>query len=121
MSEKTFNRGLRELLDKGFIAPKTPGLFWVNPALFFKGDRVRFVREYKRASRILNVPPVASITGTAHVVAPGVGASSPREPELLTHSETREGTKPLHAPDTPRLSAKSSRPNRFPKKKKGKR
>ncbi|TAG69090.1 MAG: hypothetical protein EAZ24_14770, partial [Burkholderiales bacterium] len=28
MSEKTFNRGLRELLDKGFIAPRTVGLFW---------------------------------------------------------------------------------------------
>lgn len=49
MSEKTFQRGLKELLGKGFLAPKTPNLFWVNPALFFKGDRVMFVKEYRRA------------------------------------------------------------------------
>lgn len=48
MSEVTFNRGLWELLDKGFIAARTPNVFWVNPALFFKGDRVMFVKEYRR-------------------------------------------------------------------------
>lgn len=52
MSESTFNRGLWELLDKGFLAPKMPNVFWVNPALFFKGDRVMFVREYRRKSAI---------------------------------------------------------------------
>lgn len=46
MSEKTFQRGLKELLDKGFLYPKQPSVFWVNPALFFRGDRVRFIREY---------------------------------------------------------------------------
>jgi hypothetical protein len=51
MSERTFNRGLRELMEKQFIAPKTPNLFWVNPALFFKGDRVMFVKEYRRRSK----------------------------------------------------------------------
>lgn len=48
MSEKTFQRGLKELLAKGFIAPKTASSFWVNPALFFKGDRVMFIKEYRR-------------------------------------------------------------------------
>lgn len=48
MSEYTFKRGLRELLDKGFISPQAPNVFWVNPALFFKGDRVMLVREYRR-------------------------------------------------------------------------
>lgn len=48
MSEKTFQRGLKDLLEKGFLAPKSPNLFWVNPTLFFKGDRVMFVREYRR-------------------------------------------------------------------------
>lgn len=48
MSDRTFQTGLRELLAKGFIAPRTPNLFWVNSALFFKGDRVLFVREYVR-------------------------------------------------------------------------
>jgi hypothetical protein len=50
MSEKTFQRGLRELLSKSFLAPKLPNVYWVNPALFFKGDRVMFIREYRRRS-----------------------------------------------------------------------
>lgn len=52
MSEKTFQRGLKELLAKGFLAPKSSSVFWVNPSLFFKGDRVAFVREYRRQARI---------------------------------------------------------------------
>ena len=48
MSEATFNRGMRELLSKGFIAAKMPNVYWVNPALFFKGDRVMFIKEYHR-------------------------------------------------------------------------
>lgn len=51
MSEKTFQRGLKELLSKNFLAPRTPFMFWVNPSLFFKGDRVMFVREFRRRSR----------------------------------------------------------------------
>lgn len=48
MSEATFNRGLRELLAKGFLAARGPNAFWVNPSLFFKGDRVLFLKEYRR-------------------------------------------------------------------------
>jgi hypothetical protein len=48
MSEKTFQRGLKELLEKRFISPKDTVSFWTNPALFFKGDRVMFVKEYRR-------------------------------------------------------------------------
>lgn len=48
MSEATFNRGLRELVDKGFLYPRLPGVYWTNPNLFFKGDRVAFVHEYRR-------------------------------------------------------------------------
>lgn len=51
MSEYTYKRGLRELLDKQFISPKAPNVFWVNPALFFKGDVVRFVKEYRRKTQ----------------------------------------------------------------------
>lgn len=50
MSEKTFQRGLKELLEKRFISPKGPAAFWTNPALFFKGDRVMFIKEYRRRS-----------------------------------------------------------------------
>jgi hypothetical protein len=48
MSEQTYKRGLRELLDKEFLAPRLASSFWVNPSLFFKGDRVRFIKEYVR-------------------------------------------------------------------------
>lgn len=51
LSEYTFKRGLRELLDKGFLYPKDSASFWTNPALFFKGDRVLFIREYRRKSK----------------------------------------------------------------------
>jgi len=54
MSEFTFKRGLR---DKGFLAPRVASSFWVNPALFFKGDRVAFVKEYRRRSREKPVEP----------------------------------------------------------------
>jgi hypothetical protein len=48
MSEKTFQRGLKLLISAGFLSPRMPNVYWVNPALFFKGDRVAFVREYRR-------------------------------------------------------------------------
>jgi hypothetical protein len=48
MSEKTFQRGLKELLQKRFLYPKDSASFWTNPALFFKGDRVAFIKEYRR-------------------------------------------------------------------------
>ena len=48
MSKKTFDRGIAELSHKGFIWPRSVELYWVNPALFFKGDRVAFVREIRR-------------------------------------------------------------------------
>lgn len=128
MSEKTFNRGLRELLDKGFIAARTPGVYWVNPALFFKGDRVMFVKEYRRTARVTTTQAKAEITGTAHVVAPGDGASRPREPESPIARQLREArgnlptasepTKPQHAPVIPAVVAPFSRPNRLSKKKK---
>lgn len=51
MSEKTFQRGLKILLEKGFLAPRSPNQYWVNPALFFKGDRVMFIKEYRRRER----------------------------------------------------------------------
>lgn len=48
INEKTFRRGMHELLEKKFIAPRMPNVYWVNPALFFKGDRVLFVKDYRR-------------------------------------------------------------------------
>lgn len=47
ISRQTFHKGLKELLLKGFIAASDrPNMYWINPHLFFKGDRVAFVKEY---------------------------------------------------------------------------
>lgn len=62
MSEKTFQRGLKELLAKQFLAPRTPSTFWVNPALFFKGDRVKFITEYRRKGSRTDPAPPSSVT-----------------------------------------------------------
>jgi hypothetical protein len=49
MSETTYARGMRELVAKGFIAA-TPmqGIFWLNPSFVWNGDRLAFVKEYRR-------------------------------------------------------------------------
>jgi hypothetical protein len=50
MSERTFQRGLVELLDNGFLSPRNSNLFWVNPNLFFRGDRATFIRTYRKTA-----------------------------------------------------------------------
>ena len=49
ISEATYTRGMRELVDKGFLAA-TPhiGLFWLNPDYLWNGDRLAFVKEYRK-------------------------------------------------------------------------
>ncbi|MHD0650936.1 hypothetical protein ACYPKM_35420 [Pseudomonas aeruginosa] len=49
-SRATYHNGLNELCVKGFLAPveKRENLYWVNPHLFYKGDRIRLVKEYVR-------------------------------------------------------------------------
>lgn len=48
LEERTYNRGLRELLEKEFIFRSTnPGLFFVNIQFMFNGDRLAFVKGYK--------------------------------------------------------------------------
>ena len=120
MSEKTFNRGLRELLDKAFIAPKTPGLFWVNPSLFFKGDRVRFVKEYRRAPRVTaKTLPASKDHSTPDVIAGGDPASFPRQPQNDNIVSSREKTESQHPSNSPSVAVKGFRFGM--KKSKGKR
>jgi hypothetical protein len=52
MSEATYTRGMRELVAKGFIAATpTQGLFWLNPSFVWNGDRLAFVKEYRKTSQ----------------------------------------------------------------------
>ena len=48
MGERTFHTGFKELLLNRFLAPRSANLYWVNSALFFKGDRVKFITEYRK-------------------------------------------------------------------------
>lgn len=49
MAKTTYMTALAELAEKGFVAPSiNPNLFFINPAIFFNGDRVRFVTEIRR-------------------------------------------------------------------------
>ena len=48
ISKGSFHNAMKELLEKKFIAESVePHRFWINPHLFFNGDRMTFVREYR--------------------------------------------------------------------------
>lgn len=50
MSEATYTRGMRELVDKKFIAPTVvQGWFFSNPDYVWNGDRLAFIKEYRLA------------------------------------------------------------------------
>jgi hypothetical protein len=51
MSNPTYDRGMRELIEKSFIAA-TPmqGVYWINPSFIWNGDRLAFVKEYRKKS-----------------------------------------------------------------------
>jgi hypothetical protein len=47
MSTATYDRGIRELVQKGFIAP-TPrqSMYWLNPNYIFNGDKLTLAKTY---------------------------------------------------------------------------
>lgn len=48
-AKTTYMTALAELVEKGFVAPSTHmNLFYINPAIFFNGDRIRFVTEFRK-------------------------------------------------------------------------
>lgn len=48
ISERSFYKAMRDLLDKQFIAESaSPNMYWINPHLFFNGNRMAFIREYR--------------------------------------------------------------------------
>lgn len=49
IAKATFHKSITELVEKSFIALSTrQNLYFINPAIFFNGDRARFVTEYRR-------------------------------------------------------------------------
>lgn len=58
LQERTYHRGLLELLKAGFVAySDLPNMLWINPHLFFNGDRVRFITEYTKAPDVERLNP----------------------------------------------------------------
>ena len=52
LSKVTYHRALLDLLNAGLLAySDRPGLFFLNPHVFFNGDRVKFVTEYRRKKK----------------------------------------------------------------------
>lgn len=48
LSKATFMKGMKELLEKGFIAESmTQGKYFLNPDYIFNGDRLAFIREVR--------------------------------------------------------------------------
>lgn len=60
ISRSTFSRGLAELIEKRFIAAMPAvGWYWVNPDFIWNGDRLAFVKEFRRApTKATGKPPV---------------------------------------------------------------
>lgn len=49
MSEATFYRGMKELVDKGFLAESvTQNKYFLNPDYMWNGDRLALVKEYRK-------------------------------------------------------------------------
>jgi Fe2+ or Zn2+ uptake regulation protein len=53
LSLATFYRSLAELLNKDILARIESDIHWyfINPALFFNGDRIRFITQYERMTK----------------------------------------------------------------------
>lgn len=48
ISQATFTRGMRELIDKKFVAPTiATGWYWINLDYLWNGDRLAFVKEFR--------------------------------------------------------------------------
>lgn len=52
ISRTSFQRSLKEMLEKGFIAEsENQNFYWINPNLFFNGDRMTFISEYRKIQK----------------------------------------------------------------------
>ena len=51
MGLATYKRGMNELITKGFLAATTlQSWYWLNPDYMWNGDRLAFVKEYRKAT-----------------------------------------------------------------------
>nr|CRY95567.1 hypothetical protein [uncultured prokaryote] len=70
-SRASFYRGVAELIERGLIAESDiTGKYFTNPAIYWNGDRARFITEMKQAPQILGPddPDPTPGSGTFHEV-----------------------------------------------------
>ena len=59
ISKKTFERGIKELIEKRFIArTDTPNFYWLNPNKFFAGNRITFIESYIKTEEFEKLKPI---------------------------------------------------------------
>lgn len=52
ISESAFFKGMKELIEKQFLAYSTrTNIFYINPKLFFNGDRVQFITTFENTQQ----------------------------------------------------------------------
>lgn len=57
LTERTYRRGVRELLEKRFLfRSPADGVFFVNITYMFNGDRLAFVKGYRKKSHNTEIP-----------------------------------------------------------------
>lgn len=78
LSERVFRNGLRDLLEREFLFESLiPGVFFVNIRYMFNGDRIAFVKAYKRKGARANqedffdAAPVAALPKPDGTAKPG--------------------------------------------------
>jgi hypothetical protein len=65
ISRSTFSRGVAELIEKKFMAAMPAvGWYWINPDFIWNGDRLAFVKEFRRAPNKANAKADAIDTRT---------------------------------------------------------
>lgn len=69
-SRASFYRGISELIQRGLIAESDiTGRYFINPAIYWNGDRARFISELKTAPQIFG-PDDEDPTGNTGTVSP---------------------------------------------------
>jgi hypothetical protein len=56
-SKPTYHRAMKDLMEAGFVSTgDRAGRYWINPAVFFIGSRVRLVQELRKTPEVIDKP-----------------------------------------------------------------
>jgi hypothetical protein len=81
-AKATFFSAMAEMTEKGFVAPSVDTNLWfINPAIFFNGDRVKFVTELRRERARTTERERLEAAGQASLALPSTPQDSQQEKE----------------------------------------